>query len=104
MATKTKSATNNKLTAKTAQISDDIHEMGDAARRIAGGSVDALRETAQDYYERGQSRAQSLYDQGQSRARNLGENMKSKVQDQPMKSLLIAAGIGFIAACLFRRK
>jgi ElaB/YqjD/DUF883 family membrane-anchored ribosome-binding protein len=30
--------------------------------------------------------------------------MKSKVQDQPVKSLLIAAGIGFFAACLFRRK
>ena len=104
MATKTKTATNNKLSTKTAQISDDFHEMGDAARRIAGGSVDALRETARDYYERGQSRAQSLYEQSQSRARNLGENVKTRVQDQPVKSLLIAAGIGFVAACLFRRK
>lgn len=104
MATKTKSATNGKVSVGTSQIADDFHEMGDAARRIAGGSVDALRETARDYCERGQSRAQSLYEQGQSRARNLGEGMKTRVQDQPVKSLLIAAGIGFIAACLFRRK
>jgi ElaB/YqjD/DUF883 family membrane-anchored ribosome-binding protein len=78
---------------RAATVAQDFREMGDAARQIADDSVGALRETASD-----------LFDEGRDRARNVSHIVQKKVQDRPMKSLLVAAGFGFLVGLIFWRR
>ncbi len=78
---------------RASTIAKDFHEVGGAAKRIATDSVDALRETAHRYL-----------DEGRSRARHVGDDIQSRVQKQPVKSLLIAAGFGFLLGALWMRR
>jgi ElaB/YqjD/DUF883 family membrane-anchored ribosome-binding protein len=90
---RTKRNTTNGLADHRAAIAQDFHEVGDAAKRIATDGMEAVREAAHQYL-----------DEGRSRARHFGAHLQSKVQDQPVKSLLVAAAIGFLlGACWIRR-
>ena len=60
---------------------------------MASNGVDALRETANKYL-----------DEGRTRVRELGETVQSRVQEQPMKSILIATAVGFLLGILWRRR
>jgi ElaB/YqjD/DUF883 family membrane-anchored ribosome-binding protein len=64
-----------------------------AVKQLTGDGVDAVRETAQDYM-----------DQGRAKAQELTESMEDRVREQPVKSVLIAAGIGFVLGLFFLRK
>ena len=66
-------------------IAKDLQEVGHATRRMANDSVEALRETANQYL-----------DEGRHRVRELSETMQHRVQDQPMTSVLVAAAVGFV--------
>ena len=74
-------------------IARDLHEVGNATRRMANDSVEALRDSANQYL-----------DEGRVRVRELSESMQHRVQEQPMKSVLIAAGIGFLLGVLWVRR
>jgi ElaB/YqjD/DUF883 family membrane-anchored ribosome-binding protein len=66
--------------------------MAERAERV-GHRLDELSAEAQDLVERGKERALVARD-----------NLTSYVQDRPMKSVLIAAGVGlFLGAILSRR-
>ena len=71
----------------------DLQEVGEATKRMATDSVDVLRDAANQYL-----------DEGRAKVRELGDSIHSKVQHQPMKSLLIATGIGFLLGVLWRRR
>ena len=73
---------------KATEVSQNIREMGDAARE----KYDQLRSSATDYYEQGRARAQE-WEQG----------LEEYVREKPMKSLLIAAGVGMLLGVLWRR-
>ena len=90
---KTKRSSTNGLAAHRATIAKDFHEVGDAAKRVATDGVEAVRDTANRYL-----------DQGRNRARSIGESMQSKVQDQPIKSLLIASAVGFLLGAFWTRR
>ena len=89
----TKRAARDTVADRASAITKDFHEVGDAAKRIATDSVEALRETANQYL-----------DQGRSRARELGDSVQTRVQEKPVKSLLIAAGLGFLLGALWIRR
>jgi ElaB/YqjD/DUF883 family membrane-anchored ribosome-binding protein len=90
---RTKRTTTNGLAAHRATIAQDFNEVGDAAKRVATDSVEAVRDTANQYLE-----------QGRSRAKSIGESMQSKVQEQPVKSLLIASAVGFLLGAFWIRR
>jgi ElaB/YqjD/DUF883 family membrane-anchored ribosome-binding protein len=71
----------------------DVHDVRDAAKRIATDGAEAIRETAHHYL-----------DEGRSRVQHLGENVQSKVEEQPLKALLLAAGIGFLVGAIWTRR
>jgi ElaB/YqjD/DUF883 family membrane-anchored ribosome-binding protein len=74
-------------------ISEGLQTAANAAKRLAGDSVDAVRETAQEFI-----------DQGRYKVQEVGDNMEEHVRDQPVKSVLIAAGIGFVLGMFFTRR
>jgi ElaB/YqjD/DUF883 family membrane-anchored ribosome-binding protein len=68
-----------------AMAREDLREMGTLAK-------DAAREKAQDIYER-----------SREKGREWGDGLETYVREQPMRSLLIAAGVGLALGFLMRR-
>jgi ElaB/YqjD/DUF883 family membrane-anchored ribosome-binding protein len=74
-------------------ISDGIHELGAAAREVAADQVEAMRDRATD-----------VLDHGRERLREVGASVETRFHDQPMKTVLIAAGIGFLLGMIWNRR
>jgi ElaB/YqjD/DUF883 family membrane-anchored ribosome-binding protein len=74
-------------------ITEGLQTAANAAKRLAGDSVDAVRETAHEFI-----------DQGRTKAQEAGESLETHVREQPVKSVLIAGGIGFMLGLFFLRR
>jgi ElaB/YqjD/DUF883 family membrane-anchored ribosome-binding protein len=65
-----------------------------------GGQV---KDAAKEQYERLRDQASEYYEHGRQQAREWQHNLENYVQEQPVKSLLIAAGVGVLLGMLWRR-
>jgi ElaB/YqjD/DUF883 family membrane-anchored ribosome-binding protein len=74
-------------------IAEGLQTTTNAVKRLATESVDAVRDTAHDFL-----------DQGKAKVHELGDTVETRVRDEPMKSVLIAAGIGFVVGLFFWRR
>jgi ElaB/YqjD/DUF883 family membrane-anchored ribosome-binding protein len=74
-------------------ITEGLQTAANAVKRLAGDSAEAVRETAHEFI-----------DQGRAKAQEVSENMETRVRQQPVKSVLIAAGVGFVVGLLFARR
>jgi ElaB/YqjD/DUF883 family membrane-anchored ribosome-binding protein len=81
------------ITRHTSEIAKDVQDMGHAARQMAAERVEQFRDSANEYL-----------DQGKARAREFGETMQHQIQEQPMKSILIAGAVGFLLGVLWIRR
>jgi ElaB/YqjD/DUF883 family membrane-anchored ribosome-binding protein len=85
-------ATGEQLRQKAGEVRESIGEMGGIAKEAAREKLGELRETATHAYQRGRERA--------------GEAVKGVehyIQEQPIKSLLMAAGLGLLVGFFLRR-
>jgi ElaB/YqjD/DUF883 family membrane-anchored ribosome-binding protein len=82
------------ISERASAIAKDFQDVRSATKQIANDSVDALRQTASD-----------LLDEGRTQAQVVGKSIQSKVQEKPVKAVLIAAAVGFLAGvfCVRRR-
>jgi ElaB/YqjD/DUF883 family membrane-anchored ribosome-binding protein len=78
---------------QTTKIGEDVREISAATKQLAADSVDAVQQTA------GQ-----LIDEGRSRALGAIENAQGKVKEKPVKSVLIAAAVGFLFGVFWRSR
>ena len=69
-----------------------LRDMGSQVRDQAGEKYNQLREQAADYYQQGRQRAEE-WEQG----------LEQYVQEKPIQSLLIAAGVGMLLGILWKR-
>src|SRR4051812_19421744 len=74
------------------QVSQSLRDMGGQVRDQAGEKYNQLREQAADYYQQGRQRAEE-WEQG----------LEQYVQEKPIQSLLIAAGVGMLLGILWKR-
>lgn len=77
-------------------ITPESRRMADALSQRAerlGEKLDTLGEGAKDIYARGKERAHVW-----------GDEVSSYVQDQPVKSVLIAVGVGLLLGALLARR
>jgi ElaB/YqjD/DUF883 family membrane-anchored ribosome-binding protein len=79
--------------AEGSAVLDGLQNATDAVRQAAADSIDAVRETASEFIE-----------QGRAKAEEVGESVGTNVREQPVKSVLIAAVIGFLLGMLFLRR
>jgi len=80
------------LRESASQVGEQIRDMGGQVRDAARDKYDHLRDRAGHYYE-----------EGRQRAHQWEQNMENYVQERPIKSLLIAAGVGLMVGYLMRR-
>ena len=74
------------------QVGQNLRDMGSQVRDVAKEQYDNLRNQASEYY-----------DQGREMVNEYQQSLENYVQEQPVKSLLIAAGVGMLLGILWRR-
>jgi ElaB/YqjD/DUF883 family membrane-anchored ribosome-binding protein len=83
----------NEVTEQATNVAKDLQEMGASARRMAGDSVEALRDYANEYL-----------DEGRTKVRELSDTVSTRIQDQPVTSILVATAVGFLLGVLWVRR
>lgn len=74
------------------QVKDNLRDLGSQVRTAATDQYDHLRQQATDYYS-----------EGRARAEDFEHSLESYVQEKPIQSLLIAAGVGVLMGVLWKR-
>jgi ElaB/YqjD/DUF883 family membrane-anchored ribosome-binding protein len=74
------------------QVTQNLRSIGSQARDAANEKFNDLKQQANDYYDQGKDRAQE-WEQG----------LEQYVQEKPLQSLLIAAGVGLVLGVLWKR-
>ena len=78
---------------RTSQVGKDVEQLRTACKQLAADSADVVRHTANDVVEEGRSKAQEAV-----------ATAKRKVQEKPVKSVLVAAAVGFLLGVCCNRK
>lgn len=80
--------------------------MKDQASQVAGQVRDMagnVRDAAQEQYEHLRETAEQYYDQGRQKAQEWQQGLEEYVHEQPMKALLIAAGVGVLLGIIWKK-
>lgn len=78
---------------KTAELKQNAQDLTSAAKAAANEKLGEIRSSANEYYETSRQR---VYEAEAS--------VEDYIRDQPVKAMLIAAGVGFfLGACYVRR-
>jgi ElaB/YqjD/DUF883 family membrane-anchored ribosome-binding protein len=82
----------NQMRDTAQQVQDNLRNLGSQVRDAATEKYGQLRDQAADYYE-----------QGRQRATEMEQSLEQYVQEKPIQSLLIAAGVGVLLGVLWKR-
>jgi ElaB/YqjD/DUF883 family membrane-anchored ribosome-binding protein len=83
----------NRLGGKARTVTQDFQELGGMAREMAQEQVEQLRASASGCYEG-----------GRDTIRQVERGFEQFVREQPLKSILIAAGVGLLLGGLWMRR
>jgi ElaB/YqjD/DUF883 family membrane-anchored ribosome-binding protein len=78
---------------KASALGHDVQELAHSTKNLAKETMGMLGENAQSYYQ-----------QGMQKAHQLEESLETKIRENPMRSCLIAAGIGLVIGALLKRR
>ena len=87
------SSASERLGAQAKTVSNDIKGMGDIVRDAAQEKLGEVRDNATEIYE-----------QGRDKIYGVGGSFESYVRERPLKSVLIAAGIGLLFGRFWMRR
>jgi ElaB/YqjD/DUF883 family membrane-anchored ribosome-binding protein len=74
------------------QVASNLRDVGSQVREAAAQQYQQVRDSAQEYYEQGREKAMEWQHQ-----------VEDYVREQPIKSILIAAGVGALLGILWKR-
>lgn len=81
------------ITQKAAHMREDLADIQSAAKDLAQEQIEHLRGAASEYL-----------DQGREKARELSETLEHRIREQPVRSVMMAAGAGVVLGLLFARR
>jgi ElaB/YqjD/DUF883 family membrane-anchored ribosome-binding protein len=73
-------------------VATNLRDMGSQVRDAASEKYENIKETASEYYQAGRDKAAQWENQ-----------IEDYVREQPIKSLLMAAGVGILLGILWKR-
>jgi Uncharacterized conserved protein len=81
-----------KIKEASAEIAEDIKELGNAVRDLASDGLHKV-----------QQKASKLYSRSQDGVKSVERRLEQKVRSKPIQAILIAAGIGFVLGWLRKK-
>lgn len=87
-----------------AKVGEHAKQVGRELRNgVAAASEQATR-MAEESYNLARNTTASYVEQGKQRATEFEQSVESYIADRPMRSVAIAAGVGFVAGLFFLRR
>lgn len=97
-----KAAAQAELEAQVARLREDVAGVGEALKSLAGERADGARKQAFALRDDVRDKGEKYVRQAQETASELEAQLTDVVRAQPIRSILIAAGVGYLYARLFR--
>jgi ElaB/YqjD/DUF883 family membrane-anchored ribosome-binding protein len=82
----------SQLRDKASEVATNLRDMGSQVRDAATEKYENIKESASEYYQAGRDKAVQWENQ-----------IEEYVREQPIKSLLMAAGVGILLGVLWKR-
>ncbi|MCO4317485.1 DNA gyrase subunit B [Phyllobacterium sp. 21LDTY02-6] len=95
--------TDQDLQAQVAALKEDIANIAATLSRIGKDSTRGARANAAETLETARLKGEEALDDLRLRAKDLEEQLAETVRENPLTTVAVAAGIGFLLACLTRR-
>jgi len=86
------SSRTDQLRGMASDVKENLKDVSNAARDMAQEKLGEAREVAGQYYQQGRERAQALE-----------QNLETYIKEQPVTSIMVAAGVGFLIGVLWSR-
>ncbi|MBX3413971.1 MAG: DUF883 family protein [Pirellulales bacterium] len=97
-------ALHDEVDTTAATVGEHAKQVGRELRNGVAGATEQASRVAEESYKLARNTAASYVEQGRQRATDMEQNVESYITERPLRSVAIAAGIGFIAGlCLLRR-
>ncbi|KTQ79386.1 hypothetical protein NS365_22920 [Aureimonas ureilytica] len=90
------------LESQVAQLREDVAQVVETLKTIANGRADDARSQAFAIRDEVRDRGERYLRQAQETAGEFEEQITERVRAEPIKSVLIAAAVGYVYARLFR--
>ncbi len=78
---------------RATEVLHAVREMGADAKKMAQEKVAKIRDSATEYLH-----------QGRAKAENIEKSFEDGIRQKPLRSVVIAAGIGLVLGIFFRRR
>jgi ElaB/YqjD/DUF883 family membrane-anchored ribosome-binding protein len=78
---------------RSARFEHDIDEVRSATKKLAVNTIESAREAATE-----------MLDEGKAKAATAAAAAQDRLQQRPLRTLLVAAGLGFVVGFLARRR
>jgi len=88
------------------QLKDKAAELKDKAAEMASNARDVgaqVRDAATEHYQAARDAASEYYQAGKDKAAQWEEGIEEYVRQQPVKALVIAAGVGVLLGIIWKR-
>lgn len=96
---------------KANELKQNVHDLGNTARMAAQEQMHNIKQAAGHYVDQGREQLDALkgsaaecLEQGRARAMQMERTIEGQIRSQPMRAMLIAAGIGLVAGFLLARR
>jgi len=86
-------STSGRLGAQAQEVSKDLKEMGDIVKDAAQEKLEHMRENADECYQHGRDKVHSVV-----------STFEQYIRERPVKSVLIAAGVGLLFGRFWMRR
>lgn len=97
-------AVHKEVDATAAKVGEHAKEIGRELRNGVTGASEQASRMAQESYKLARGTAADYVEQSRQRAVDLEQSVESYITERPMRSVAIAAGIGFLAGLFFLRR
>lgn len=78
---------------KASELGRDVKDLGMIGGELAADTAHMAEERISEYYKA-----------GMKKAKGLEENIETEIRKNPMRSLLVAAGVGLLLGAVWRRR
>lgn len=78
---------------KASDLGHDVKDLGGIGGKLAADTAHIAEERLSEYYE-----------EGMKKAKHLEGKLETEIRENPIRSMMIAAGIGLVLGAIWRRR